>query len=140
MRLAHRLRSTQAMQTGISVRGFFDPVKRMTSWDRFQRIISQVGMSIGGGWYRFETSVIPLSGRQQGNPMAKQKNRPVTTMHLRRAPDLFDASLTAASPPAARSWFSQCVQRIAQSLMIGIAPKGRDGVLMLVTNQTGSHA
>ena len=121
------------------VRGFYDRVRKdtllgpifenhITGWDtHLLRMVS------------FWSSVILMSGRYQGNPMEKHKNLSVNVVHFQRWLAVFDETLKEVCHPAARAYFTERAERIAQSLMIGIARTDRDGVPILVTHQTGPH-
>jgi hemoglobin len=92
----------------------------------------------------FWSSVVLMSGRYHGQPMAAHSPLPIATQHFDRWLELFAESAHATCPPAAAIHFIDRAYRIADSLELGIAaqkgeirsprarpagiaPPGRDG-------------
>ncbi|HET7413456.1 MAG TPA: group III truncated hemoglobin [Pararhizobium sp.] len=69
----------------------------------------------------FWSSVVLLSGRYHGQPMAKHLPLPVEGHHFERWLGIFDETAGDVCPPAAAEYFSDRAHRIAASLEAGVA-------------------
>ncbi len=69
----------------------------------------------------FWSSVVLMSGRYHGQPMAKHLPLSVDTPHFNRWLELFAATAQEVCPPAAAAHFIDRAHRIADSLEMGIA-------------------
>ena len=69
----------------------------------------------------FWSSVVLMSGRYHGQPMAKHLPLSVDTPHFNRWLELFAATAQEVGPPAAAAHFIDRAHRIADSLEMGIA-------------------
>jgi hemoglobin len=76
----------------------------------------------------FWSSVALMSGRYQGQPMAKHLPLPVDGRYFDRWLQLFERTAREVCPPAAAEYFIERARRIAQSLELGIA--AHQGVLL----------
>ncbi len=79
----------------------------------------------------FWSSVMLMSGRYHGQPMAAHADLPIDAAHFDRWLELFEATARALCPPAAADAFLERARRIAQSLELGVAAQngrtlGRD--------------
>lgn len=69
----------------------------------------------------FWSSVVLMSGRYHGSPMAKHLPLPVEAQHFDRWLSLFETTARELCPPSAANHFIKLAQRIATSLELGIA-------------------
>jgi hemoglobin len=69
----------------------------------------------------FWSSVVLMSGRYHGQPMAAHLSLPIDTPHFDRWLALFADTANAICPPAAAAHFIERAYRIADSLELGIA-------------------
>lgn len=69
----------------------------------------------------FWSSVVLLTGRFQGQPMAKHATLPVDARHFDRWLALFIPTAREVCPPAAADHFIERAERIARSLEYGLA-------------------
>jgi hemoglobin len=69
----------------------------------------------------FWSSVVLMSGRYHGQPMAMHLPLPIDTPHFNRWLELFAETAHEVCPPAAATYFIERAHRIADSLEIGIA-------------------
>ncbi|HEX2586067.1 MAG TPA: group III truncated hemoglobin [Steroidobacteraceae bacterium] len=69
----------------------------------------------------FWSSVVLMSGRYHGSPMAKHLPLPVDAEHFDRWLALFEATAHELCPAAAANHFIKLAQRIATSIELGIA-------------------
>ncbi len=76
----------------------------------------------------FWSSVVLMSGRYHGNPMAKHLPLRVDATHFDRWLALFDEATREICPPAAAAHFRERAARIAESLELGIS--SHNGVLL----------
>jgi hemoglobin len=79
--------------------------------------------------FAFWSSVLLMSGRYHGRPMAKHAPLPVDAAHFDRWLALFEAAARRETPPAAAELFIERAHRIGESLQLGIA-SGRGQLLM----------
>lgn len=123
---------TEAM-IDILVRDFYDQIRkdpllgpiftnRIKDWE--PHLSQMVG---------FWSSVILMSGRYHGNPMAKHRDLAVTATHFDRWLNVFRGTLRDLCPPAAQLHFSQTAERIAFSLARGIAGHAATPVPVVVS-------
>ena len=83
---------------------------RITDWDEhLERMCA------------FWSSVVLMSGRYHGQPMAKHAPLPIDARHFDRWLALFEATARKVCPPAAADHFVGRARRIAASLELGIA-------------------
>jgi hemoglobin len=103
------------------VRGFYDRIRgdevlgpifaeRIHDWEPHLRRMCE-----------FWSSVVLMSGRYHGSPMAKHLPLPVDAQHFDRWLTLFEATANELCPPAAADHFIKLAQRIAASIELGIA-------------------
>lgn len=71
--------------------------------------------------YRFWSSVALATGAYSGTPMPKHMVLPVDATHFDRWLSLFEQTLEAECPPAARDHFLARAKNIASSLEMGVA-------------------
>jgi len=71
--------------------------------------------------YAFWSSVILMTGRYHGSPMAKHMPLPVDADHFDRWLELFEQTAHEICPPEAETHFVERARRIAESLELGIA-------------------
>ena len=76
----------------------------------------------------FWSSVVLMSGRYHGTPMAKHLPLPVNAEHFDRWLALFEDTASEVCPPEAARHFVERARRIAESLELGIA--GHHGELL----------
>ena len=76
----------------------------------------------------FWSSVALLTGVYSGRPMQAHQKLPVDAAHFDRWLELFEATATALTPPAAAALFIDRARRIAESLEMGVAQ--HEGVLL----------
>ena len=76
----------------------------------------------------FWSSVVLMTGRYQGTPMAKHAPLPVDAGHFDRWLSLFETTAQELCPPQAATHFVELARRIAASLELGIA--GAQGVML----------
>lgn len=76
----------------------------------------------------FWSSVVLMSGRYHGQPMAKHLLLPIDAAHFDRWLALFDETARELCLPAAADRFVMFAHRIAESLELGIA--GSKGILL----------
>lgn len=76
----------------------------------------------------FWSSVVLMSGRYHGQPMAKHLPLPIDARHFDRWLALFEEAARDLCPPRAADHFVMSARRIAESLEIGIA--ATQGVLL----------
>ena len=69
----------------------------------------------------FWSSVVLMSGRYHGQPMAVHLPLPVDTPHFDRWLEIFAATARDVCPPRAADHFIERAHRIADSLELGIA-------------------
>lgn len=69
----------------------------------------------------FWSSVVLMSGRYHGQPMAKHLPLPIDAEHFDRWLALFEAAAQELCPPKASDHFIMFARRIAESLELGIA-------------------
>jgi hemoglobin len=69
----------------------------------------------------FWSSVTLMSGRYHGTPMIAHARLPVDASHFGRWLELFEETALEVCPPEAAALFIDRSQRIAQSLLMGIA-------------------
>ncbi len=69
----------------------------------------------------FWSSVMLMSGRYHGQPMAKHEPLPVSAEHFDRWLALFEETARELCPAAAADHFADRARRIAESLELGIA-------------------
>jgi hemoglobin len=77
----------------------------------------------------FWSSVMLMSGRYHGQPMAKHQPLPIDANHFDRWLDLFEAAARRECPPAAAEAFIARAHAIGESLQLGLA--GQRGQLLL---------
>lgn len=127
---------TEAM-IDILVRDFYDQIRkdpllgpiftnRIKDWE--PHLSQMVG---------FWSSVILMSGRYHGNPMAKHKDLAVDSTHFTRWLLLFEKSLRKICPPEAQAYFMDRARRIAQSLSMGIADMQAEAAAVPVFVKSG---
>jgi len=78
--------------------------------------------------YAFWSSVILMTGRYHGSPMAKHMPLPVDADHFDRWLALFEQTAREICPPEAAAHFVERARRIAESLELGMA--NVNGVLL----------
>ena len=78
--------------------------------------------------YAFWSSVILMTGRYHGSPMAKHMPLPVDADHFDRWLELFEQTAREVCPPEAETHFVERARRIAESLELGMA--NVNGVLL----------
>jgi len=78
--------------------------------------------------FAFWSSVALMSGRYQGQPMAKHQPLPVDAEHFDRWLALFEHTAREVCPPKAAEHFIERARRVAESLELGIA--GAQGLIM----------
>ncbi len=126
-RRAEIVRQTQA-ETGIDealiarlVHDFYDAVRRdVVLGPVFAARIEDWDAHLGR-MCAFWSSVLLMSGRYHGQPMAKHAGLPVDAAHFDRWLELFEATATAVCPPAAAARVIDRARRIAESLELGVA-------------------
>ena len=69
----------------------------------------------------FWSSVMLMSGRYHGQPMAKHAPLPIDATHFDRWLALFEAAARRECPPAAADAFIERAHRIGESLQLGLA-------------------
>ena len=69
----------------------------------------------------FWSSILLMSGRYHGQPMAAHLPLPIDTPHFDRWLEMFAAAAEDVCPPAAASYILERAHRIADSLELGIA-------------------
>ncbi len=69
----------------------------------------------------FWSSVVLMSARYHGSPMAKHVRLPVDAAHFDRWLALFEETARELCPPAAAERFIERARRIAESLELGVA-------------------
>ena len=69
----------------------------------------------------FWSSVVLMTGRYHGQPMAQHLPLPIETEHFSRWLEIFAATARELCPPAAAAHFIDRAERIAESLHLGIA-------------------
>jgi len=69
----------------------------------------------------FWSSVVLMSGRYHGSPMAKHLPLPVDAQHFDRWLALFETTAREFCPPSAANHFIKLARRIATSIELGIA-------------------
>jgi hypothetical protein len=74
----------------------------------------------------FWSSVALISGWYHGQPMAVHLSLPIDTPHLGRWLEIFAAAASHVCPAPAAAHFLERGHRIADSLELGVAFKGRD--------------
>lgn len=86
----------------------------------------------------FWSSVIIMTGRYHGNPMAKHSDMPVTPIHFSRWLALFCKTVQDLCPPEAQTCFIDRAERIARSLSMGIEDHQRDVAMAPVIANSGA--
>jgi hemoglobin len=76
----------------------------------------------------FWSSVVLMTGRYHGTPMAKHMPLPIDADHFDRWLGLFEQTAGEVCPPAAAAHFVACARRIAASLELGVA--NANGVML----------
>ena len=71
----------------------------------------------------FWSSVMLMSGRYHGSPMAKHLPLPIEPHHFRHWLELFEQSVREVCPPQTQSDFLKRAQKIAQSLSYGVTAR-----------------
>ena len=118
--IAERTGITEAMIERL-VRGFYEKVRademlapvfdiRIRDWEPH---LQQM--------FAFWSSVVLMTGRYQGTPMAKHMRLPVDAAHFDRWLSLFETTARELCPPQAAEHFVERARRIAASLELGIA-------------------
>lgn len=69
----------------------------------------------------FWSSVLLMSGRYHGQPMAKHAPLPIDAAHFDRWLELFEAAARRLCPPEAASLVIERARRIGESLELGLA-------------------
>jgi len=103
------------------IRGFYARVRsdeilgpifaaRITDWEPHLRRMCE-----------FWSSVVLMSGRYHGSPMAKHLPLPVDAQHFDRWLAIFETTAQELCPPNAANHFIKLARRIATSLELGIA-------------------
>jgi hemoglobin len=78
--------------------------------------------------FAFWSSVVLMTGRYHGTPMAKHIRLPVDAAHFDRWLGLFEQTAREICPPEAEAHFVERARRIAASLELGVA--GAYGVML----------
>jgi hemoglobin len=78
--------------------------------------------------FAFWSSVVLMTGRYHGTPMAKHIRLPVDAAHFDRWLTLFEQTAREICPPEAEAHFVERARRIAASLELGVA--GANGVML----------
>jgi hemoglobin len=78
--------------------------------------------------FAFWSSVVLMTGRYHGTPMAKHIRLPVDAAHFDRWLGLFEQTAREICPPEAEAHFVERARRIAASLELGVA--GAHGVML----------
>jgi hemoglobin len=78
----------------------------------------------------FWSSVVLMTGRYHGTPMAKHMPLPVDADHFDRWLELFEQTAREICPPEAKAHFVACARRIAASLELGVA--NANGIMLRV--------
>jgi hemoglobin len=73
--------------------------------------------------YDFWSSVVLMSGRYHGQPMAAHASLPIEPRHFDRWLELFAQTAREVCPPAAALYFIERARRIADSLELGMAAR-----------------
>jgi hemoglobin len=71
--------------------------------------------------FAFWSSVALMTGRYQGQPMAKHLPLPIDARHFDRWLALFEGAARDLCPPSAAQYFVMLARRIAASLELGVA-------------------
>lgn len=74
-----------------------------------------------GRMCEFWSSVMLMTGRYHGQPMAKHLPLPIDARHFDRWLELFEAAAARVCPPVAAAHFVERARRIAESLELGVA-------------------